>query len=172
VRDAFLTKGHDAWSCDIFDTEVPGPHYKCKVQSLLKQDWDMMIAFPPCTYLASSGVYWDKIYPWRLKEREKALSFVKKLMTTDIEKIALENPVGVLSTRYRKPDQIIHPWQYGHGETKRTCLWLKNLPLLQPTNIVTGRKSKVQTESSGPNQARNRSRTYLGIAQAMADQWG
>lgn len=173
VRDAFVARGHNAWSCDILPSESSGSHYNCKVEKILHHpSWDMLIAFPPCTYLASSGVMWDKKYPWRVKERQRAIKFFMLLAKANIDKICIENPVGIMSNLYRKPDQIIHPWQYGHGETKRTCLWLKNLPPLQPTNIVDGRKSKVQTEPGGRNQAKNRSRTYLGIAKAMAEQWG
>lgn len=130
--------------------------------------WDMMIAFPPCTHLAVSGARWFKD---KQKEQEEALNFVRYLMNVPIEKIAIENPIGVISTKIRKPDQIIQPWQFGHGETKATCLWLKNLPLLVPTKIVSGRVPRVHYESPGPDRWKNRSRTYQGFADAMSLQW-
>lgn len=170
VREAFRKRGHDAWSCDFLDPEDNSPfHIKHNVLAHLNDGWDMMIAFPPCTFLASSGARWFREKQW---EQTNALEFVWDLMITHIAKIAIENPIGVISTRIRKPDQIIQPWQYGHGETKATCLWLKNLPLLQPTNIVEGRRPRVHHESPGPNRWKNRSRTLQGIADAMADQWG
>lgn len=129
----------------------------------------MMIAFPPCTYLCSSGARWWKN---RRKQQIEAIHFVKALMDAPIEKIAIENPVGILSSIIGKPSQIIHPWQFGHGETKATCLWLKNLPLLKPTNIVEGREQRIHKMSPSKNRQRERSRTYQGIAEAMAEQWG
>lgn len=128
-----------------------------------------MIAFPPCTHLAVSGARWFKE---KEKEQKEAIEFVKVLMTAPIDKIAIENPIGILSTVIRKPNQIIQPWMFGHGETKATCLWLKNLPLLKPTNVVEGRTARVHREPPGPDRWKNRSRTYQGIAEAMAEQWG
>lgn len=169
VRDAFIRRGHDAVSCDLLDSERPGPHIRGNVLLHVRDGWDLMIAHPPCTHLAVSGARW-----FREKQREQfeALEFVENLLSAPIEKIALENPVSVISSRIRKPDQIIQPWQFGHGETKTTCLWLKNLPVLMPTMIVDGRKPRVHFESPGPDRWKNRSRTYQGIADAMAAQWG
>jgi len=169
VREAFTRRGHDAWSCDLLDTEILGQHIKGDVRDYLKDGWDLMIAHPPCTYLAVSGARW---FAQRRKEQEEALDFVRLLLSAPIERIALENPVSVISTRIRKPDQIIQLWQFGHGETKATCLWLKNLPLLKPTNVVEGRYPRVHMEPPSPNRWKNRSRTYTGIAEAMAEQWG
>jgi len=168
VRDAFATRGHDAWSCDLLDTERPGQHIKGDVLDILDDGWDMMIAHPPCTYLAVSGARWFK---HRQKEQAEALEFVRTLLNADIQRIALENPVSVISTRIRKPDQIIQPWMFGHGETKATCLWLKNLPKLIPTNVVNGRDNRVHREPPSKNRWKNRSRTYTGIAEAMAERW-
>jgi site-specific DNA-cytosine methylase len=169
VRDAFCERGHDAWSCDILPSEKWGPHIQCDVSDVLNQNWDLLIAHPPCTHLAVSGSRWfkDKIF-----EQEDALDFVRDLLAAPIEKIALENPISVISSRIRKPDQIIQPWQFGHGETKATCLWLKNLPKLIPTNIVEGREARVHKMAPGPDRWKERSRTMRGIADAMADQWG
>lgn len=172
VRDAFLRLGHDAISCDLEPTETPGPHYLGDVRNLLHGWYDLVIAHPPCTYLASSGLHWNKRVPGRAQLTEDALDFVRLLLNAKSPHIALENPVGCISTRIRKPDQIIQPWQFGHGETKATCLWLKNLPPLQPTNIVEGRANRVHRMSPGPERWKERSRTYAGIAQAMAEQWG
>lgn len=170
VRDAFRRRGHDAWSCDILPTEAdPTYHIQCDVLEVLDQGWDMMIAHPPCTHLAVSGARWFKN---KQKEQQEALEFVRRLMGANIGKIAIENPVSIISSRIRKPDQIIQPWQFGHGETKATCLWLKNLPKLQPTNIVDGREHRIHMMSPGPNRAHERSRTFPGIAEAMAEQWG
>jgi site-specific DNA-cytosine methylase len=169
VRDAFCRVGHDAWSCDFLESEIPGNHIKGDVLRILNDNWDLMIAHPPCTYLAVSGARWFK---GRLREQAVALDFVRMLMDAPIKKIALENPVSVISTRIRKPDQIIQPWQFGHGETKKTCLWLKNLPPLIPTDIVEGRETRVHKESPAPDRWKKRSRTYSGIAEAMASQWG
>ena len=170
VRDAFLEKGHEAVSCDILPTEKPGSHYLGYVQDILyTQHWDLMIAHPPCTYLASSGARW---WNSRRKEQEEALEFINVLLYAPIEKIALENPVGAISSHIRKPDQIIQPWMFGHGETKATCLWLKNLPLLIPTNIVEGRETIVHNSPDSKDRWKKRSRTLTGIAAAMADQWG
>lgn len=169
VRDAFLAKGHDAWSCDLLPSDVIGPHYQVDVCQILDQKWDLMIAHPPCTHLAVSGARWFK---GKEREQADALDFVKQLLNAPIPKIALENPVSVISSHIRKPDQIIQPWMFGHGETKATCLWLKNLPLLKPTNIVNGRVPKVHYASPGPDRWKLRSITYQGIADAMAEQWG
>jgi len=168
VREAFSRHGHNAWSCDLLDTEVLGNHIKGDVRDILEDGWDMMIAHPPCTYLAVSGARWFKD---RRQEQEEALKFVKELMDVSIPKICVENPVSVISTRIRKPDQIIQPWMFGVGETKATCLWLKNLPKLQPTEIVEGREGRVWKESPSPDRWKNRSRTYPEIANAMATQW-
>src|SRR5678810_1187609 len=140
VRDAFKEKGHDAWSCDLLDTEIPGQHIKDDVLKVLNHGWDLMIAHPPCTHLSVTGARWFKD---KKEEQEQALEFVRQLLNAPIEKIALENPISIISTRVRKPDQIIQPWQFGHGETKATCLWLKGLPLLVPTDIVSGREARV-----------------------------
>jgi site-specific DNA-cytosine methylase len=169
VRDAFIRAGHDAWSCDLLPTETPGPHHQCDALEVLDMGWDLMIAHPPCTHLAVSGARWFKD---KQDEQALALDFVRLLLQAPIRRIAIENPVSVISTRIRKPDQIIQPWQFGHGETKATCLWLYNLPLLQPTNIVEGREAKVHRMPPGPDRWKLRSKTYAGIAQAMADQWG
>jgi site-specific DNA-cytosine methylase len=169
VRDAFAAKGHEAWSCDLLPTERPGNHIQDDVLSVLRDGWDLMIAHPPCTHLAVSGARWFKN---KQNEQREALSFVLHLLCAPIEMIALENPVSIISSRIRKPDQIIQPWQFGHGETKATCLWLKGLPKLQPTNIVDGRMARIHREPPGPERWKNRSRTFQGIADAMADQWG
>ena len=170
VRDAFAVKGWDAWSCDILPSEKEGcNHYLGPVEDLLDQHWDLTIAHPPCTHLAVSGARWFKD---KQVEQQQALDFVRLLLNASIERIALENPVSIISSRIRKPDQIIQPWQFGHGETKATCLWLKNLPLLKPTQIVDGRENKVHRMPPGPNRWKERSRTYVGIANAMAAQWG
>jgi len=168
VREAFKNKGHDAWSCDLLDTEIEGNHYKQDVLTLLDKKWDLLIAHPPCTHLAVSGARWFKN---KQKEQVEALEFVKLLMDSPIEKIAIENPISIISSKIRKPDQIIQPWMFGHGETKATCLWLKNLPLLRPTNIVEGRENRIHREPPSKDRWKNRSRTYLGIAEAMAEQW-
>jgi hypothetical protein len=168
VRDAFANLGHDAWSCDILPSERPGNHFQCDVRDVLNMNWDMGIFHPPCTYLASSGARWWK---GREREQQEAINFVLELMNAPIPRIVIENPIGKLSTVIRKPDQIIQPWQFGHGETKATCLWLKNLPLLRPANMVDGREARVHKEPPSPDRWKNRSRTYSGIAQAMATQW-
>ena len=168
VRDAFLKRGHDAWSCDLLPTETQGPHLQCDVLDILGNGWDLMIAHPPCTHLAVSGARWFKD---KQVEQEQALDFVKMLLDAPIPKICLENPVSIISTRIRKPDQIIQPWQFGHGETKATCLWLKGLPKLQHTEIVTGRENRVHRMPPGPDRWKERSRTMNGIAEAMSFQW-
>lgn len=183
VRDAFSAKGHDAWSCDILPTESKGNHLQGDVLEHLDKGWDMMIAHPPCTHLAVSGARWftEGKKSWSLQE--DALDFVRKLLDAPIDKIALENPVSVISTKIKKPNQIIQPFEYGHDVTKRTCLWLKNLPNLKPTKIVkpdivlvNGKKmSRMHYESFKlPSKERSkvRSKFYTGIAEAMADQWG
>ena len=169
VRDAFRDRGHDAMSCDLLESESTGPHHQGDVKDVLSDGWDMMIAHPPCTHLAVSGARWFKD---KQTEQAESLEFVRLLLEADIPKIALENPVSVISSRIRKPDQIIQPWQFGHGETKATCLWLKNLPKLESTNVVEGREARVHRMSPGPNRWKERSRTFIGVAKAMADQWG
>jgi hypothetical protein len=169
VRDAFRERGHDAMSCDLLPTDVPGPHYQGDVRDVLGDGWDLMIAHPPCTHLAVSGARW-----FHLKQREQAeaLDFVRLLMAAPISRIAIENPVSVISSRICKPDQVIQPWQFGHGETKATCLWLKGLPKLKPTNIVDGREARIHRLPPSQDRWKIRSTTYSGIAAAMADQWG
>ena len=169
VRDAFCAMGHEAVSCDLLPSECPGEHIQGDVLRHLNDGWDLMIAHPPCTYLAVSGARW---FAQRRPEQEAALEFVQHLMAAPIGKIAIENPVSVISTRIRKPDQIIQPWQFGHGETKATCLWLKGLPLLKPSAIVPGRAAVVHNMPPSKYRWKNRSRTYVGIAKAMAEQWG
>ena len=169
VRDAFLAAGHDAMSCDLLPTDAPGPHWHGDVRDVLGWDWDLMIAHPPCTHLAVSGARWFKD---KQVEQAQALDFVRLLLDAPIPRIALENPVSIISSRIRKPDQIIQPWQFGHGETKATCLWIKGLPLLQSTCVVDGRDARVHRMSPSPNRWKERSRTYTGIAAAMAAQWG
>jgi hypothetical protein len=169
VRDAFIKAGHDAMSCDLLPTDVAGPHHQGDVTDILNHGWDLMICHPPCTHLAVSGARWFKE---KQKEQAEALEFVELLLNAPIHQICLENPVSIISSRIRKPDQIIQPWQYGHGETKATCLWLKNLPLLKPTNIVEGREARIHKMPPSPNRWKERSRTFKGIADAMAAQWG
>lgn len=169
VRDSFIARGHDAMSCDLLETESPGPHYQGDVVDVLGDGWDLMIAHPPCTHLAVSGARWFKD---KQSEQAEALAFVRLLLAAPIPRVALENPVSIISSRIRKPDQIIQPWQFGHGETKATCLWLKGLPHLVPTSIVDGRENRVHRMPPGPHRWRDRSRTYVGIAVAMAEQWG
>lgn len=168
VRDAFINAGHDAVSCDLLPTEVPGPHYQGDVTNILNDGFDMMVAHPPCTHLAVSGARWFKD---KVQQQQEALDFVRLLMNAPIPRIAIENPVSVISSRIRKPDQIIQPWQFGHGETKATCLWLKGLPKLTPTNIVEGREARIHKMPPSPDRWKERSRTYAGIAAAMAQQW-
>ena len=172
VRRAFRARGHNAWSCDLLPPEDGGEHIQDDVLDVLEEtsgQWDLMIAFPPCTHLCVSGARW---WPQKLARQTEALSFVARLMDAGVGKIAIENPIGKISTAIRKPDQIIQPWQFGHGETKATCLWLKGLPLLRPTNIVVGREARVHKMAPGPDRWRERSRTFAGIAEAMAEQWG
>jgi hypothetical protein len=160
-------------SCDLLPSELPGPHYQGDIRNLLwaYPNWDLMVAFPPCTHLAVSGARW---WPEKVADgsQQEALGFVRWLMDLPIPRIAIENPIGKISTAIRPPDQIIQPWQFGHGETKATCLWLKNLPKLVPTNEVPGREPRILRLPPGPNRAHLRSITYQGIADAMAAQWG
>lgn len=169
IRHAFRERGHDAWSCDLLPAEDDGEHIQDDVMKHLGDGWDLMIAHPPCTHLAVSGARWFKDKQF---EQTKALAFVVALWTAAIPKIAVENPISILSTRLRKPDQIIQPWQFGHGETKATCLWLLNLPKLIATDIVEGRRPRVHYASPSPDRWKERSRTLPGIADAMAAQWG
>jgi site-specific DNA-cytosine methylase len=203
VRDAFTSLGFDAWSCDILPTEAPGKHLKCDVREVLNEGWDIMIAHPPCTYLSSSGLHWNKRTPGRQDKTEEALAFVELLLKAPIKHIAIENPIGAISSRIRKPEQIIQPYEFGHPESKATCLWLKNLPLLKPTKFAEwtqyrckcGNVFKAELGKYGccedaakilwNNQTKSgqnklppskdrwkiRSKTYSGIAQAMAQQW-
>jgi len=169
VRDAFAARGHDAWSCDLLPCERGGQHMQCDVREVLRDGWDLAIFHPPCTHLAVSGARWFKD---KRAEQLEALRFVADLLNAPIKRIALENPVSIISTAVRKPDQVIQPWQFGHGETKATCLWLKNLPKLAPTQIVEGREARVHRMPPGPDRWKERSRTMPGIALAMAVQWG
>lgn len=183
VRDAFTARGHHAVSCDFLPTESPGRHYQGDVFEVIDQGWDLAIFHPPCTYLCGSGIHWNnRGRGW--EETEKAMDFVLKLMNCGILRIALENPVGLISSRFRKPDQIIQPWQFGHDASKATCLWLKGLPPLVPTEcveprIIGGKKRWANQTDSGQNKLapsddrwKLRSKTYTGIAAAMAEQWG
>ena len=190
VRDAFTKLGHDATSCDLVATDKPGKHYEGSVLDILNDGWDLMIAHPPCTYLTVTGNKWFKPeykdrFPTRQQDRKDAIEFFMALVNAPIEKIAIENPIGIMSTTYRKPDQIIQPYQFGHSMSKSTCLWLKNLPLLKHTNIVD--KGEFITYKSGKRcskwyadaakhppeiRAKIRNTTFQGIADAMAQQWG
>ena len=181
VRDAFTARGHDAMSCDLLPAETPGHHYQGDVRDVLGGGWDLMVGHPPCTYLAVSGLHWNKRRPERALLTEEALEFVQLLLDAPIPCIALENPVGCISSRIRKPDQIIQPWQFGHDASKATCLWLKGLPLLQPTDVLPGGREarRANQTASGQNKLspskdrwKLRSLTYPGIADAMATQWG
>ena len=190
VRESFAEKGHDAWSCDIEPTDIPGNHYQGDVKDILKEGWDMMIAHPPCTYLTVTGNKWFKPeykdrFPNRQQDREDAIKFFMMLAEAPIDKIVIENPIGIMSTTYKKPNQIIHPWQFGHEASKSTCLWIKGLPNLEPTNIVgkgefvTYKSGKRMTKwyadaaSKPPKErAKIRNTTFQGIASAMANQWG
>lgn len=183
VRDAFRAVGHDAMSCDLLPSEVDGPHYQGDVRDVIGGGWDLMVAHPPCTYLTVSGNKWlsDDIAPRksgalvgaaRRAAREESLDFVRLLLAAPIPRIAIENPIGAISTAIRKPDQVIQPWMFGHGETKATCLWLVGLPPLVPTAIVSGREQRLHRLSPSADRCKERSRTYQGIADAMAMQWG
>jgi site-specific DNA-cytosine methylase len=170
VREAFRARGHDAWSVDLLPAEDGSKfHYQDDASCFVAAEWDLMIAHPPCTHLAVSGARWFK---GKEKEQAEALHFVRYMLDAPIDRIALENPISIISSKVRKPDQIIQPWMFGHGETKATCLWLKNLPPLKPTKIVDGRKPRVHFASPGPDRWKERSRTLPGIAAAMAEQWG
>lgn len=172
VREAFRKMGHDAWSCDLLESEDNSAfHIIGDVTKLISDTWDMMIAHPPCTHLAVSGARHFAAKK-ASGEQDKALEFVRKLMDAPIDRICIENPVSIISSRIRKPDQIIQPWMFGHGETKATCLWLKGLPALVPTNIVAGRENRVHRMPPSKDRWKERSRTYQGIADAMANQWG
>lgn len=172
VREAFRELGHDAWSCDLLPTEIPSSYH---IQGDLTawvyalENWDLIIAHPPCTHLAVSGARWFKD---KRQEQEQAIAFFMWIANLRFSRIAIENPVSIMSTVWHKPDQIIQPWQFGHGETKTTCLWLKGLPKLIPTNIVEGREQRIHYMSPSKNRSKERSRTYPGIAKAMAEQWG
>lgn len=184
VREAFRSAGHYALSCDLLPTEVDGPHYQGDVRDIINDGWDLMIAHPPCTYLCSSGLHWNKRVEGRAAKTEEALEFVQFLLDAPIPRIALENPIGCIGTRIRKADQTIQPWQFGHDASKATCLWLKGLPVLQPTDLVAPRivnekKRWGNQTDSGQNRLppsedrwKIRSETYAGIAEAMANQWG
>lgn len=206
VRDAFIARGHEAMSCDLLPTESPGPHDQGDVRGIIGRGWDLMIAHPPCTYLSVSGLHWNARRPGRAAQTEEALEFVRELLAAPIKRIALENPVGCISTRIRPSDQTIQPWQFGHDASKATCLWLKNLPLLKPTGYVSPRlvccgavvpeecgvrgcpncngdkraRPRWANQTNGgqnklgpsPTRAADRARTYQGIADAMAAQWG
>lgn len=180
VRDAFIRAGYSAWSCDLLPSDSPGPHYQCDVREILDNDWDLLIAHPPCTYLSVSGMHWTTRGLRDPQLTEDALEFVRTILNAPVPRICLENPVSVISSRIRKPDQIIQPWMFGHFESKATCLWLKGLPLLKPTNIVEKMNGKWNNQTkSGQNKLppskdrwKIRSKTYQGIADAMAAQWG
>ncbi len=184
VRDAFLRAGHDAMSCDLLPTDAPGPHYQGDVLDILHDGWDLMVAHPPCTYLSVSGMHWTTRGLRDPKLTEDALDFVRLLLDAPIPRIALENPISVISSRIRKPDQIVTPYQFGHDASKKTCLWLKNLPLLTQTDyvqprIVNGKPRWGNQTDGGQNKLapsadrwKIRSETYQGIADAMASQWG
>jgi site-specific DNA-cytosine methylase len=184
VRDAFIRAGHEAMSCDLLPTEVPGPHYQGDVTDVINDGWDLMIAHPPCTYLSVSGMHWTTRGLRDPKLTEDALDFARLLMDAPIERVAVENPVSIISSRIRKPDQVVQPWMFGHDASKKTCLWLKNLSPLVPTGLIEprlidGRKRWGNQTDSGQNRLspskdrwKIRSKTYDGIAQAMAKQWG
>lgn len=184
VRDCFASLGHDAMSCDLLPTEKPGNHHQGNVLDIISLGWDLMIAHPPCTYLSVSGMHWTTRGLRDPQLTEDALDFVRQLLNAPIERIALENPVSIISTRIRQPDQIVQPYEYGHDASKKTCLWLKNLPPLKPTDyiqprIIEGKKRWSNQTNTGqnrlspsPDRWKHRSATYSGIASAMAEQWG
>jgi len=181
VRDAFIRAGHEAMSCDLLPTDVNGPHFQGDVKEIINDGWDLMIAHPPCTYLSVSGMHWTTRGLRDPQLTEDALAFVQCLMDAPIERIAIENPISIISSRIRKPDQIIQPWWFGHDASKKTCLWLKNLPLLTPTDLLPGdsKTRRANQTASGQNKLppskdrwKIRSSTYRGIADAMAKQWG
>lgn len=175
VREAFRKRGHNAWSCDLLPSEKEGQHFQCDVRTILDKNWDLMIAHPPCTHLAVSGARW---FNKKIEEQKKALDFVRTLIYADIPKICVENPVSIISTKIAKPTQIIQPWQFGVPECKKTCLWLKNLPKLKPTKIIPEgeRRQSIWLAFFDHNIPKTelwkfRSRTFQGIADAMAEQW-
>lgn len=172
VREAFTKRGHDAWSCDLLPTEILGNHYQADFYDVINWKWDLLIAHPPCTYLCNSGVRWLKDNYDRQRLMRMASRDFKILLNCDIEKICIENPIPHKYGELPKYTQIIQPWQFGHGETKATCLWLKGLPKLQSTNIVNGRESRIHKMPPGKDRSKERSRTFKGIAEAMAEQWG
>ena len=183
VREAFIAKGHEVTSCDFEPSEDNSPnHYQGDIRDLLTQQWDLMIAHPPCTYLTVSANKWFKDQPERKSgalvgqarrdARDEAIEFFMFLYNQPVEKIAIENPIGTMSSRFRRPNQVIQPWMFGHGETKATCLWTKGLTNLQPTNIVSGREQRLHKLPPGKDRWKERSRTFQGIADAMAAQWG
>ena len=186
VRDAFRALGHDAMSCDLLPTETDGPHYQGDVRDVLGNGWDLMIAHPPCTYLSVSGLHWNGRVPGRAAKTGDALAFFRLLLDAPIARVCIENPVGAANSRIRKPDQIIQPWEFGHPESKSTCLWLRGLPLLRATNVLTATRWQANGRPQWDNQTTGgqnkygpspdrwklRSRTYEGIARAMAGQWG
>jgi hypothetical protein len=177
VRDAFLRRGHNAWSCDLLPTESEGPHIQGNVLDIIGLGWDLMIAHPPCTYLTVSGNRWfepkhNPYWETRMVSRARSVDFFMCLVEASIPRICVENPVGRMNRWYKKPTQVIQPWQFGHGETKKTCLWLKNLSALVPTNIVEGRKPVCHLMGPSAQRSHLRSITYRGIAEAMAEQWG
>ncbi len=175
VREAFKAKGHDAWSCDLLDTEIPGNHIQGNVLNILGDKWDLMIAFTPCTFICNSGVRWLYEQEDRWTKMHEAAAFFRYLLYSNIEKIGMENPIPhkyAIKQIGRKYNQLIQPWQFGHGETKATCLWLKGLPKLKPTKIVNGREARIHKMAPSPERSKERSRTFPGIAKAMAEQWG
>lgn len=187
VRDAFAARGHDAWSCDLLPSDKPGKHFQGDIREfVLGREFDLMIAHPPCTFLTVAANKWMKPeyeskYPTRKQDREDAIAFFMWLWNLPIEKICIENPIGVMSTRFRKPDQVVQPWMFGHPETKATCFWLKGLPKLIPTHMKSdmfadkepeGREQRLHKLPPGPDRWKERSKTFQGIANAFADQWG
>lgn len=184
VRNAFIRKGHEALSCDLLPSETGGPHYQGSVFDVLYNDWDLVIAHPPCTYLSVSGMHWTTRGLRDPSLTEDAVKFFLTLATVPCPRVCVENPVSIMSSRYRKPDQIIQPYMFGHDASKKTCLWLKGLPKLEPTvqvpgRMVNGKPRWSNQTDSGQNRLspsadrwKERSRTYLGIAEAMAEQWG
>jgi len=190
VREAFKARGHDAWSCDLLDTEIPGNHYKCDATEILALGWDLMIAHPPCTYFSRAGMHFLLTQNGRKEKLEEAFQFVKKLWQAPIEKICLENPVGWLNTNWRQPKQIVHPWYFGDNDMKQTCFWLKNLVKLNGKVHIALDKLKYRPKPDKPGRigkdgkmrnfyfmsrsrnAKDRSKTFSGIAKAMAEQWG
>ncbi|MCP4527494.1 MAG: hypothetical protein GY833_16495 [Aestuariibacter sp.] len=176
VRDAFAAQGHDAWSCDILPTDKPGQHIQGDVLKILDDGWDLMVAHPPCKYICNGGNNWLNRRPdldWR-GNRDKGAAFFMKFINAPINKICVENPIGCMNTKHRKPDQIIHPYHFGHPIRKDTCLWLKNLPVLKHTNKIEPPYKKIDfwSDKRNPNGRSLKSITYLGIAMAMATQWG